>query len=53
MYWTSTMLELVPQYCIKCENRIKSITPQKYLMRDLTVVRCGHCGYILYSLHGA
>lgn len=47
MKWTREMLEAVPVYCLKCENRVKSIRPSRLVLHQMTVVQCGHCGYIL------
>ncbi len=52
MKWTAEMLELTPQFCVKCETRVRTILPSRYLVADMVVVRCGHCGYILAKLPG-
>lgn len=47
MKWTREMLELVPQFCLRCENRVKKIKPSRLVLQNMVVVQCGHCGYIL------
>jgi DNA-directed RNA polymerase subunit RPC12/RpoP len=52
MRWTHEMLEMTPQYCLRCESRVRQILPSRYLVANMVVVRCGHCGYILVKLPG-
>ena len=53
MKWTSEMLDLTPQFCERCETRVRTILPSRYLVARTVVVRCGHCGYILVRLPDA
>jgi len=45
--WTSRIVDACPQFCLRCENRIKEITLSPGLGIGIVLVRCGHCGKLL------
>lgn len=45
--WTAKVVDACPQFCLRCETRIKHILLSQGLAVGYIIVRCGHCGKLL------
>lgn len=45
--WTSRVVDACPQFCLRCESKIKHILLSPGIAAGIVLVRCGHCGKLL------